>query len=161
MINSLKKNQIFVFGSNLAGKHIGGAARQALEQFGAIIGVGEGRQGQSYAFPTLDENFGQRSKEDLEKSVCALYDYCEGNKDQKFILTPVGTGIAGYSASFMASLFSNPPKNLLLPDEFKDKHAVILGSKGGKKRWSNLTPKQKSELGKKMVNARWKNNQNG
>ena len=49
MITTLAPNQIFVFGSNLAGIHGAGAARQARKQFGAAIGIGEGLTGRSYA----------------------------------------------------------------------------------------------------------------
>lgn len=48
-ISKLKQNEVFVFGSNKAGNHVGGAARVAVEKFGAIMGHGEGLQGQSYA----------------------------------------------------------------------------------------------------------------
>lgn len=51
-IDSLKENEIFVFGSNLAGMHGGGAARIARLHFGAVMGKGVGLQGQSYAIPT-------------------------------------------------------------------------------------------------------------
>lgn len=49
MITELRDNEVFVFGSNLAGRHAGGAARFAYNKFGAIWGQGEGLQGQSYA----------------------------------------------------------------------------------------------------------------
>lgn len=52
-ITELKQNEIFVFGSNLAGSHGGGAARLAYNRFGAIWGQGVGLQGQSYAIPTM------------------------------------------------------------------------------------------------------------
>lgn len=52
-IESLGQDEVFVFGSNLAGHHSGGAARTAMERFGARWGVGEGIQGQSYAIPTM------------------------------------------------------------------------------------------------------------
>ena len=52
-ITHLKENEIFVFGSNLAGAHGGGAARIAYEKFGAIWGQGVGLQGQSYGIPTM------------------------------------------------------------------------------------------------------------
>jgi len=52
-ITELKPNEIFVFGSNLAGAHGGGAARVARNKFGAIWGQGVGLQGQSYAIPTM------------------------------------------------------------------------------------------------------------
>ena len=35
-ITALKPNEIFVFGSNLAGAHGGGAARLAYDRFGAV-----------------------------------------------------------------------------------------------------------------------------
>lgn len=55
-INSLKPNEVFVFGSNLAGHHDGGAARAAVKKFGAIMGQGVGLQGQSYAIPTARQD---------------------------------------------------------------------------------------------------------
>lgn len=116
-IVSLKPNQIFVFGSNLAGEHMGGAARQAKESFGAVEGIGEGLTGQCYAFPTLEDStwgLGQRSRRDLEESRDKLYDYCEENPEKEFLMTAVGTGIAGYSPEYMKSLFTDPPKNLTL-----------------------------------------------
>ena len=53
IISELKENEIFVFGSNLAGLHGGGAARAAFNKFGAVWGQGVGFQGQSYAIPTM------------------------------------------------------------------------------------------------------------
>ena len=52
-IDELESNEIFVFGSNLAGMHGGGAARFAYKRFGAVWGQGVGLQGQSYAIPTI------------------------------------------------------------------------------------------------------------
>lgn len=48
-IQKLTENEIFVFGSNMNGNHAGGAARLAVEKFGAVMGEAEGLQGQSYA----------------------------------------------------------------------------------------------------------------
>ena len=53
-ITSLQKDEVFVFGSNINGMHGGGAARVAMDKFGAIWGQGEGLQGQSYAIPTME-----------------------------------------------------------------------------------------------------------
>ena len=53
MITELKENEIFVFGSNLAGAHGGGAARVAYNKFGAVWGQGVWLQGQSYGIPTM------------------------------------------------------------------------------------------------------------
>lgn len=38
-IDSLEKDEIFVFGSNLEGKHLGGAAKAAHNRFGGLNGV--------------------------------------------------------------------------------------------------------------------------
>ena len=118
MINELKANQIFVFGSNQAGLHSGGAARYALEHFGAQIGVGEGITGQCYAFPTLDRDHNQRSVEGLMTSVDKFYLCAEANSGKQFLMSAVGTGIAGYTEHFMKSLFKNPPGNVVLPPEW-------------------------------------------
>lgn len=118
-ITRLKKNQVFVFGSNLAGQHLGGSARQALEKFGAVMGKGDGWQGQSYAFPTLDKDFKQRTDKELKKSVEELYRCCDLNRYYEFLLTKVGCGIAGYEESYIKSLFKNPPSNLILPEDWR------------------------------------------
>lgn len=112
MITKLEPQQIFIFGSNLAGIHAGGAARQAKEQFGAIEGQGEGLQGQSYAFPTLDKHFGKLTVRELEVSVKNLYREANDNPDKEFLLTKVGEGIAGYSPEYMKTLFGELPKNI-------------------------------------------------
>lgn len=52
-ISNLADNEIFVFGSNLDGFHAGGAARIAVEKFGAVWGQGVGLQGKCYAIPTM------------------------------------------------------------------------------------------------------------
>jgi len=118
MINDLKEKQIFVFGSNFAGQHLGGAAKQAKEQFGAEEGIGEGLTGQCYAFPTLDDQFCKVSDERLKREVFRLYNTCECNPDKEFLLTKVGCGIAGFEEGYIKSLFTNPPKNLVLPDDW-------------------------------------------
>lgn len=116
MINSLKPNEYFIFGSNLAGNHAGGAARQAHEQFGAEMGVGEGITGQSYAFPTLDENFKKVSNTRLHMARLRLYETANTRPDKTFLLTKVGCGIAGFDEEKMKRLFTNAPKNIVKPE---------------------------------------------
>lgn len=118
MIDSLKENQIFVFGSNLAGRHGAGAARTAVEKFGAIMGVEEGITGQSYAFPTLTTRLEKREMSALELSRDEFYHCAKENPNKEFLMTPVGTGLAGYSHDEMKSLFENPPANVILPPEW-------------------------------------------
>lgn len=118
MITKLEPNQIFVFGSNLAGNHAGGAARQAYEQFGAEVGVGEGLTGQSYAFPTLDENFNKVSNTILKSARLNLYKTANNHPELEFLLTKVGCGIAGFEESKMKRLFANAPLNIKKPEDW-------------------------------------------
>lgn len=48
---------IYVFGSNLGGNHISGAAASAVKYWGAINGQAAGMQGTSYALPIKDHSF--------------------------------------------------------------------------------------------------------
>jgi hypothetical protein len=48
------KQTIFVFGSNLAGRHGAGSALEAKRFHGAEQGIGIGRTGNAYAIPTKD-----------------------------------------------------------------------------------------------------------
>lgn len=121
MIINLNNNEIFVFGSNLAGTHAGGAALQAKQQFGAQEGVGEGITGQCYAFPTLNEMFMPRTLGELEKSRDYFYRVADEHKHLVFLMTPVGTGIAGYPIEVMKYIFQYPPENVILPKEFINK----------------------------------------
>lgn len=121
MIEKLEPNQIFVFGSNLAGRHGAGAARQAYKQFGAEYGVGEGMTGQSYAFPTLSRTLSQLSYVRLQIARDLLYHTCLEYSGMEFLLTKVGCGLAGYDESTMRGLFTDPPSNLVLPEDWRVK----------------------------------------
>lgn len=116
MIEKLEENHIFVFGSNTAGQHGAGAARQAYEDFGAKRGVGEGRTGQTYAFPTLDSNLKKRTDIELVISVVRFFDYAKYHPELTFLLTKVGTGLAGYKEWEMKWLFRNAPENVIKPE---------------------------------------------
>ena len=112
----LEPGEVFIFGSNLAGEHAGGAARLAYDQFGAEWGVGEGLTGNTYAFPTLDENFHGLSYERLLQATHTLHDCINDNPDKVFILTKVGCGIAGVKEETMRQLFAHFPDNLKKPE---------------------------------------------
>lgn len=116
MITHLEPHQVFVFGSNLAGKHLSGAARQAIEEFGAEWGVGEGLTGQCYAFPTLTEEFEQLSDEALEEAVGFFVYTAYVHSEYEFLLTKVGCGIAGFEEEKMRKLFENVPTNVIKPE---------------------------------------------
>ncbi len=99
-IESLGEKDIFVFGSNIHGIHSGGAAKFALDHFGAIMKQAEGIQGQSYAIPTDGNTFNE-----LKEAVGRLTDYVVMHPQNNFMLTAVGCGTAGYSVEQIAPLF--------------------------------------------------------
>ena len=111
-ITHLKENEIFVFGSNLAGMHGGGAARIALERFGAQMGQGVGLQGQSYAIPTM-----QGGVETIKPYVDEFIQFAQQHPDLTFLVTRIGCGIAGFTDEEIASLFEDAHlvANIVLP----------------------------------------------
>lgn len=111
---------IFVFGSNLAGRHGKGAALYALQHHGAIYGQGIGRQGNSYAIPTKDANLQTLSLEYIRHYIGLFIDYARYNHDDVFMLTPIGTGLAGYSREQIYSLLKqfDVPSNVLFTKEW-------------------------------------------
>lgn len=114
-ITSLADGEIFVFGSNLAGRHGAGAAATARRKFGAEPGVGEGLTGQCYAFPTLDDSLRKLTMRELQASRDRLYLIAGLNPELTFLLTRVGTGLAGYGEQEMADLFAGAPGNIVTP----------------------------------------------
>lgn len=108
-IVTLGPKEIFVFGSNAQGNHHGGAARIAHERFGAILGIGEGLQGQSYALPTME---GPAS---FKRSAERFIEYATEHPELTFYLTRVGTGIAGHTNEEVAPLFREAPSNVIKP----------------------------------------------
>ena len=114
-ITELKPNEILVFGSNLAGMHGGGAARIAMEQFGAVWGEGVGLQGQSYAIPTM-----QGGVDTIRPYVDEFIAFAKVHPEYTFYVTRIGCGIAGFTDDQIAPLFEHAMdvKNILLPEEF-------------------------------------------
>lgn len=114
-ISSLGEDEIFVFGSNLAGNHAGGAARVALERFGAVMGQGVGIQGRSYAIPTM-----QGGVESIRPYVDDFFELAEEWDQTTFLVTRIGCGIAGFTDEEIAPLFDRTLDmyNVVLPESF-------------------------------------------
>lgn len=114
-ISDLGEEGVFVFGSNILGKHDGGAALYALEHFGAINGQAEGIQGQSYAIPTDGNSF-----EELKEAVERFTDYVVMHPQNNFMLSAIGCGTAGYKPELIAPLFRQAYSfgNVYLPESF-------------------------------------------
>ena len=114
-ISKLAPNEVFVFGSNLEGMHGGGAALTAYKKFGAVWGQGVGLQGQSYAIPTM-----QGGVETIKPYVDEFIQFARKHPDLRFLVTPIGCGIAGFKPSQIAPLFKEAKNifNIYLPKEF-------------------------------------------
>lgn len=114
-IAELRDDEIFVFGSNLAGMHAGGAARMACRCFGAVWGQGVGLQGQSYAIPTM-----QGGVETIRPYVDEFIDFARRHPHLKFLVTEIGCGIAGFTPEEIAPLFAAAVsvENIWLPARF-------------------------------------------
>lgn len=114
-IQALKPDEVFVFGSNLAGFHGGGAARAAFNKFGAIWGQGVGIQGRSYAIPTM-----QGGVETIAPYVDEFIEYARNHPEKKFLVTEIGCGIAGFTPEEIAPLFAGAVDvgNISLPLHF-------------------------------------------
>ena len=119
-ITKLKENEIFVFGSNKLGNHIGGAARTAVEKFGAVMGQAEGLQGQSYAIPTLDDNMNKVRLDELQASFETFAEFANEHKEKTFYLTKVGCGIAGFTEDEIIEVLNKVelPRNVIIPEDF-------------------------------------------
>lgn len=110
---------IFVFGSNRAGRHGKGAAAEAAHHWGAEYGIGEGRQGQSYAIPTKDSLLKVLTLTVISEHVDTFLDYATAHPELRFLVTDIGCGLAGYSPQFIAPMFLGCPRNCVLTDNFK------------------------------------------
>ena len=109
-IESLEKNEVFVFGSNLSGRHGAGAAKTALK-WGAIYGQTSGIQGKTYGIPTKDKSVRRTlTCEEIKPFVDEFVQFAENNKHFKFLVTEIGCGLAGYSPRDIAPLFKNAVK---------------------------------------------------
>lgn len=106
--------RVFVFGSNTAGLHAGGAARFAADQLGAEEGVGEGLTGQCYALPTCDAQGRPLPFREVCAAVHRFLDFARGHTEIDFLVTAVGCGIAGFKACDIQPLFSMATDNVYL-----------------------------------------------
>lgn len=126
-IESLKSNQVFVFGSNTQGRHGKGAALTARSKFGAIYGQAEGPQGQSYAIITKDltkSTHPSRTPEQIKEQIHKLYEFARQNPDKQFLVaySGIGQNLNAYSNEEMASMFAseNIPSNIVFEKEFNN-----------------------------------------
>jgi hypothetical protein len=118
MIDSNSVIEIFVFGSNLAGRHGAGSALHAKRHHGAIQGQGVGFQGSSYAIPTKDSKLVTLPLDQIEPHVKAFISFATEHPELKFNIVRIGCGLAGYTDKEMAPMFKDCPSNCILPKEW-------------------------------------------
>ncbi len=111
--------QIFVFGSNLAGRHGKGAALCAVQQHGAIYGQGIGLQGNSYAIPTKDQNIQSLPLIEIRFHVDNFLAFAKKEIHLVFYVTRIGCGLAGYTDEQIGPMFHGAGDNVILPDSWE------------------------------------------
>ena len=121
-ITKLEPNEVFVFGSNESGRHGRGAAKTALK-FGAVYGQGVGHQGQTYGIPTVNYDISAKlSRDRIQFYVNQFVAYAEEHPELTFLVTRIGTGLAGWTDWDIAPMFLWAVNiiNIHLPQEFWD-----------------------------------------
>ena len=111
-------NEIFVFGSNLAGAHGAGAARAAL-RYGAKLGAGNGLVGRTYAIPTKDHSIQTLSLVAVEQYINDFVEFATMQSAMSFFVTRIGCGLAGYTDAQIAPLFYGAPPNCNFAEQWK------------------------------------------
>jgi len=120
IITKLKDNEIFVFGSNLSGRHGKGAAKNALG-WGAKWGQAKGLQGRTYGIPTKDASIRRTlTIEEIKPFVDEFIEFAKANENLIFLVTEIGTGLANHKKENIAPLFKQAVnyKNIYLSKDF-------------------------------------------
>lgn len=120
LIEKLEPQEVFVFGSNESGTHGSGAARTAL-RWGAIMGIGIGKYGQTYAIPTKDFNIKTLPIPQIQTYVDQFISDAKW-MNHTFLVTEIGCGLADYTPEDIAPLFKKAMEveNIFLPKRFWD-----------------------------------------
>lgn len=87
----------------------------AHNRFGAEWGVGVGPTGKCYAIPTMHGGV-----EDIKPYVDDFVEYVRNHPDNRFLVTRIGCGIAGFKDEEIAPLFKalKDTPNVCLPDDW-------------------------------------------
>jgi hypothetical protein len=119
-ISALAADQVFVFASNLAGEHWGGAAKTAAAHFGAMQGVGRGWSGQSFAIPTQNEHHQVMPLSQIAYYVDDFKIYTSNHPRLTYFVTAIGCGASGFAIRDIAPLFKGISHNVILPKRFAE-----------------------------------------
>jgi hypothetical protein len=111
--------KIFVFGSNLAGRHGAGAALDARRYHGAVYGVAEGLMGNAYGIATKDRELKPRTLVDIQTSVETFLAFARETPELTYQVTRIGCGLAGYKDHEIGPMFADAPGNCELPVQWE------------------------------------------
>lgn len=126
-ISDLHPLQRIVVGSNLAGRHGAGLAKQAVKKWGARYYKAEGLQGQCYMIPVKDGRLKEDPKvkrtltiDEIKPFVDTFFEVADSDLNYDYLVPLIGCGLAGYKPADMAPLFRDAivVPNVKLPIEF-------------------------------------------
>ncbi len=117
-ITDLYPNQVFVYGANERGAHGAGSAKLALK-WGAELGFTR-RRGQTYGISTKDIHIQTLPLIVVNQHVADFLFHASVFPETEFLVTAIGTGLAGLSVEDVAPMFRLAPDNVLLPKSFLD-----------------------------------------
>jgi hypothetical protein len=110
---------VWVFGSNVSGRHGKGAARVARVNFRAEYGVGNGPTGNAYAIPTKDRHLQTLPLRQVVASIQEFLAWARANPKLSIFVTRVGCVLAGFTDEEIGPHFAAAPPNCSLPDAWK------------------------------------------
>lgn len=117
---SVNEGWVFVFGSDLAGRHGGGAALLAARYFGAQRGVGFGWTSESsFAIPVCTGQLETLSIKAIAVAVIGFVGDAQMNPNRKFWVSRVGCEAGGYADEAIAPLFQRAPRNCSFVSEWE------------------------------------------
>lgn len=91
--------------------------------YGIATGFQEGREGKSYAIKTIIKPGMRRSVplREIEIQIIELLNFARENPQYEFLVTKIGSSLAGYTDVEIRSLFIDKdiPKNVSLPTQYQ------------------------------------------
>lgn len=93
------------------GIHGAGAAKHAAKHYGAKPGHGAGRTGNAYAIPTKCHPYETLPLDQINSFVKQFILYAKEHPELDFLVTPIGTGLAGYKLEDIEPMFQDAPPN--------------------------------------------------
>ena len=119
----LGNGQVFVFGSNYAGRHGAGAALFASKVLGyprsKAMGFYESPNGKAYALPTKDFHLRPLQLIEIADHVSYFKEFASKDINNIFYITRIGCGLAGYRDYQVSPMFYGSTKNCIFPIEWK------------------------------------------